>query len=383
MDLIDEIHERVHGQLKAFPNALNTLISTKKVKDIDTGIPCITILVSDKVEERLLAPAEIIPKTIEGIPTDVVQLKPKTWKAGKTKISELSPSEQRKLVGLKAVTRVVKTAPHSAIIGEEFTSVLAARLYEIDWEAAGKTTPFKDQKDCGSCTATGSESGLQDDLYVIENIIVDLSIQDLFFGSGGTCEGGNTMEATLDYLRDKGVALTQDCPYDPALGNNSNKAEDWYLRGKKILSWSYCSDLTLMKEALNLAPITTTMAVHYSFLSYVDGIYESQGDWDPIVGYHCLETIGCSDSRGCWKGKNSWNGWGRPNSVFEIKYGDSEFDKCMYIFVPNGPIPAPSPTPSPCGKGNASAKVLSVFPWLIRSEGRFYYLNPPRRRRRG
>jgi hypothetical protein len=232
---------------------------------------------------------------------------------------------------------------------------------------------------CGnSCTATGSLSALQDDLYVIRNEVCDLSIQDLFFGSGGSCEGGNTMEATLDYLRDKGVALTEDCPYQPELGDNSNKKPDWYLRGKRILSWSYCEDPTLMKEALNQAPIVTTMMVHQSFLNYVEGIYESQGVFDPVLGGHCVEVIGCSDSQGFWKGKNSWARWGMANSVFQIRYGDSEFDECMYIIVPNGPIPPPEPQPSPCPVGNAVAKLLNLLCRLLGRRGRFQYVENPK-----
>jgi C1A family cysteine protease len=351
---IDEVHERVHARLKALPNVLNTFISTKIVKGRDTGTPCITVYVSEKVEERLLAPAELIPKEVEGIPTDVLELKPKTWKAGKTAVSQLSPAEQRRLLGLKPQPR--KERPKTA---------QQARLYEVDWEAAGKTTPFKDQGNCGSCSSAGTLSALQDDLYVIRNEVCDLSIQDLFFGSSGTCEGGNTMEATLNYLRDKGVALTEDCPYQPELGDNSNKKEDWYLRGKRILSWSYCEDATLMKEALNQAPIITTMMVHQSFLNYVEGIYESQGVFDPVLGGHCVEVIGCSDSQQYWKGKNSWARWGMANSVFQIRYGDSEFDECMYIVVPNGPIPPPEPVPPICPISSRIWKIPKIGPKIV------------------
>lgn len=363
---MEEIHERHHAELKKIPRVLNTFLSTKRVDGKDTGIPCITLYVTEKIKEALLSPSEVIPKTVEGIPTDVIELKPKTWKAGKTAISQLSPSQQKRLLGLKPVADRPKSVKKPS---------KQARLYEIDWEAAGKTTPFKDQKSCGSCTSSGTLSALQDDLYVIRDEVCDLSIQDLFFGSSGTCEGGNTMEATLDYLRDKGVALTEDCPYQPELGNNSNKKSDWYLRGKRILSWSYCEDPTLMKEALNQAPIVTTMVVHQSFLNYVDGTYESQGVFDPVLGGHCVEVIGCSDSQQYWKGKNSWARWGMANSGFKIRYGDSEFDECMYIMVPNGPIPPPQPQPSPCIVGNSVAKILNFFCWLKRSRGRFYYLN--------
>jgi len=83
-------------KLKAMPNVLNVGVSTKWKDGKDTGIPCITVCVKKKVAPSLLAPNEMVPKEVGGIPTDVVELSPKTWIADKTSVSEQDPQEQRR-----------------------------------------------------------------------------------------------------------------------------------------------------------------------------------------------------------------------------------------------------------------------------------------------
>jgi hypothetical protein len=95
-ELVDTL-ERSHSHLIKLPRVLNTRIGTKIKDGADTGIPCITVIVSEKIEESLLALEEIIPKFIECFPTDVIELKPDTWVAGKTKTSELTPEIQRRI----------------------------------------------------------------------------------------------------------------------------------------------------------------------------------------------------------------------------------------------------------------------------------------------
>lgn len=84
-------------ELKQVKGFLNAQISTKFVDGKDTGRICIAVFVDNKLKigEGLKA-SEAVPKTIEGIETDVVELKPTTWKAGITGISQMSPEEQRR-----------------------------------------------------------------------------------------------------------------------------------------------------------------------------------------------------------------------------------------------------------------------------------------------
>lgn len=93
---LQRIEEKAHlekGKLKA--------LNTRMVKDKD-GKDAIVYYVPKKLPEPdlLKMGVEIAPKDIDGIPVHVVELNPEGWKAGPTKVSELSPKNQRRLLGV-------------------------------------------------------------------------------------------------------------------------------------------------------------------------------------------------------------------------------------------------------------------------------------------
>lgn len=369
---IEEVHEKYHAMLKKLPNSLNTFISTKKVAGQDTMIQSITVFVSEKVDEARLRAEDMIPKMIGGYPTDVIELKPATWKAGKTAVSQLSPSQQQRLLGLSHRTVPVKQRKKSA---------LKASPYEIDWTS--KCTPVRDQQNCGSCCGMGSIDTMQDNFTILENIIVALSVQQAFFCAQGSCEGGDMVENVLNFLVSNGVALESDCPY--VSGNGIDEpcgyglASDWYLRGKKLKSWAYLNDPASMKEALSTAPVVTTFDVPASFMSYVSGIYQPLPN-EEILGGHCVSVVGCSDSQSYWKCKNSWGTSVEMAGYFEMLYGVCQIDVTMYALTVDGPIPTPTPNPvppipSPCTIGKGTVRAMNFLPWLLHRKGRFYYLD--------
>lgn len=241
----------------------------------------------------------------------------------------------------------------------------------IDWRDS--CSAIRDQLDCGSCCAFGS-IGAWEALLRIEGVDIDLSERDLFSCSGGTCSNGNTVEKTLDCAL-VGVCLEECCPYDardhPC---GEGRCSEWWRTGKRLDGWYDVTDVEEMKDLLREGPLVGVMAVHQSFLSYLNGVYHSLG-WDPIVGYHCISIVGYDDGRGAWLIRNSWNtDWGMEGYCW-IQYGDSEIDEVMYRLVLDGPIPEPEPEPSPCPVGNAAARVLNVVPYLLGRRGRFKYVN--------
>jgi hypothetical protein len=139
MDYIDEVHERRHGTLKSIPGVLNTFRSTKVTNGRDTGVPCIGVFVTHKVEESELKPEHIIPKMLDGVPTDVIELRPKTWTAGITPLSRLSPREQIRALR----TRLMHPIKPPKILKKTQTA------YEKDWDEEGKCTAPEDQGGCG------------------------------------------------------------------------------------------------------------------------------------------------------------------------------------------------------------------------------------------
>jgi len=199
---------------------------------------------------------------------------------------------------------------------------------EVDWRPF--CSPIRDQGGCGSCTAFGTISAWEANIKIKQSKEVDLSEADLFFCSGGTCELGNTMDPVLNRAI-RGVATEECCPYvDKTRLCGMGRCSEWWKTGVKLEVWHSITDIEQMKDALFLSPLVGVMAVHESFLHYVDGIYHNLGEQDQIVGYHCISIVGYSESKKAWLLRNSWGtGWGMKGYCW-IQYGDSEIDEIMY-----------------------------------------------------
>uniref|UniRef100_A0A6M3J9U1 Uncharacterized protein n=1 Tax=viral metagenome TaxID=1070528 RepID=A0A6M3J9U1_9ZZZZ len=93
-----EIGEKLHSK----PHFLNWRDDlTKKIGGKDTGVPCITIFVDEKVDRQLLTNRQAIPKEIDGMPTDVVALAAEDFELGLTSVAQKTPAEQKRMLGLK------------------------------------------------------------------------------------------------------------------------------------------------------------------------------------------------------------------------------------------------------------------------------------------
>ena len=93
-------------QLKEYINVLSIRADQKKiVNNEETDIDVITFYVSKKVPERYrsgrrrLTVKDTIPKEIDGVPTDVVELSSPDFKLGKTPIGDMPPHVQRRVAG--------------------------------------------------------------------------------------------------------------------------------------------------------------------------------------------------------------------------------------------------------------------------------------------
>jgi hypothetical protein len=95
---VDEVLEKRFTELRGLPNVLNVAVGTKIVDGKDTGKPCIVLYVSRKVEVRMLNLSEMAPLTVEGVPTDVVELKA-DYTLGDTEVSRKPPEVQRRVAG--------------------------------------------------------------------------------------------------------------------------------------------------------------------------------------------------------------------------------------------------------------------------------------------
>lgn len=75
-----EVLDRHWQELLVKANVLNLAVATKFKNGQDTGIKAIVVYVTKKVSEAELTAEHLIPQELEGVPTDVVEFAPTTWK---------------------------------------------------------------------------------------------------------------------------------------------------------------------------------------------------------------------------------------------------------------------------------------------------------------
>lgn len=360
-------------RLLEFPNVLNTAVGTKIKNGQDTKIPAIVVYVSKKVGEAELAAEYIIPKEVEGVPTDVVELAPTTWKAGKTSVSQLHPEEQRKRLGVIEETLVPKQTKIMSTTGQPSG--------QSDWTAYANS--IQDQCRCGSCVAFDITGVWEALINIASGKLVKLSESHLFFCGGGTCGYGSMVTSLLNQAY-KGVCLESCLPYDQNVQNGTNEScgqgicANWWLNAKKITNWHATSDLTEILLLLDSGPLVATMAVPQSFLNYTGGIYSRLAN-DPIIGHHGIGIFGYFYD--CYKIlRNSWGlDWGQNCIVNGVArpgwcmINPSVLDATMYQIVPNGPVPEPSPNPSPCKVANITLRAANKLLELTGHSGRLSY----------
>jgi hypothetical protein len=89
--------EKHFKELRNRPGVLNVVPGPKIVDGVQTDTCAIIVIVQEKKPLSLLSAVEVVPKSIEGIPTDVIELKPEGWQAGDTEPSHRSPEAQRRM----------------------------------------------------------------------------------------------------------------------------------------------------------------------------------------------------------------------------------------------------------------------------------------------
>lgn len=94
---IRNILRKKWNELINYPNVLNINIGTKIIDGEE--VPCIVVFVSKKKtpNELLMANEKMIPKEVEGVCTDVVEMSSTTFVLGKTSVSIKPFDIQRRL----------------------------------------------------------------------------------------------------------------------------------------------------------------------------------------------------------------------------------------------------------------------------------------------
>jgi len=198
----------------------------------------------------------------------------------------------------------------------------AALPSSVDWVAAGKVNPIKDQGQCGSCWAFSAVAAIES-AYVIENSgasLISLAEQQLVdcsqsFGNQG-CNGG-LMDQAFEYVEKTPLVQESDYPYTAQDGtcNNGVVSKDGTL---KVGGYTDVTpnDETQLQAAV--AQQVVSVAVEADGLNWQ---FYSSGVMTGTCGTnldHGVAAVGygVSGSQAYWKVRNSWGtSWGMQGYV--------------------------------------------------------------------
>ena len=91
--VLDELHKKV----KSLPGVLNVTLAPEIKDGVPTGKKALVVYVEKKRPCAELAPSEILPEEVDGIPVDVVEVSPQDFKVGQTSVTKKPPSIQKVL----------------------------------------------------------------------------------------------------------------------------------------------------------------------------------------------------------------------------------------------------------------------------------------------
>jgi len=178
---------------------------------------------------------------------------------------------------------------------------------DIDWQAAGKVSPVKNQGQCGSCWAFSAVAALESAVliqqgstdYFSEQQLVDCSRS---YGNQG-CNGG-WMDSAFQYIKDKGISTQDQYPY--VARDQSCKIDSGARKVTGFVDVPGCDNLW---NTLSARPVSVAVDAS-NWSPYRSGILSTCGS----SVNHGVLLIGATD--GYWRIKNSWGtGWGETGFI--------------------------------------------------------------------
>jgi hypothetical protein len=235
----------------------------------------------------------------------------------------------------------VLARPLSQLCGESVHAVSVTALNKqidrlpssFDWRSQGVVTSVKDQGQCGSCWAFGTNAPAES-MLAIKNGLYNVDLSEQFLVSGATesygCSGGYV---SFNYYIDTaapdgriGAVLESNFPYvaadAPFVGP--------YPRAYRYSAWSYVTgyssspSVEIIKQAIyQYGPVKTSIYAGDNFSAYTSGVFTGDTVPEGELTNHAVTIVGWSDTDGAWIIKNSWGtSWGEGGYI-RVQYGVS------------------------------------------------------------
>jgi hypothetical protein len=234
---------------------------------------------------------------------------------GFTKFSDWSVEEFRGLLGFVPKNPLPTPQPVVTPIPEPSGP--------IDWVAAGKTTPVKDQGQCGSCWAFSTTETVESANLIAGNPMTIGSPQEIVDcdSNDAGCNGGDPREA-LSWVVQQGGLDTDACyPYTAQDGscNSANCQPSPYLKISSVNPVS--QDENAIYSALQSAPLSICCDAE-PWQNYNGGIMTADQCGNSID--HAIQLTGYSPSQGgYWIVRNSWGAsWGENGFIY-LQFGQN------------------------------------------------------------
>lgn len=237
---------------------------------------------------------------------------------GFTQFSDMSPREfKTKMTGFKPAKPLVKK---SEVKREEFQP-----SSNIDWVAAGKTTPVKNQLQCGSCWAFSATETVESAMMMAglnpaggaPQQLVDCDSND----SG--CNGGDPAEA-MQWIVQQGGQDAESCyPYTAQDGQCASAQCQPVNKISSTTSIS-ASESSIYSALQQQGPLSICCDAS-AWQNYNGGILAGSQCGDNVD--HAIQLTGYNSAQGgYWIVRNSWGAsWGESGFIW-LQYGQNTCD---------------------------------------------------------
>jgi len=194
----------------------------------------------------------------------------------------------------------------------------------IDWVAAGKTTPIKNQEQCGSCWAFSATETIESAILIASGSVQEGAPQEIVDCDTNDqgCNGGDPAEA-MQWVISQGGQDTESCY--PYTGQDGTCASSSCTPTNKISSvGSVSQSESAIYSALQGMPPSICCDAS-AWQNYNGGILTADQCGDNVD--HAIQLTGYQPSQGgYWVVRNSWGAdWGESGFIW-LQYGQNTCD---------------------------------------------------------
>jgi len=243
---------------------------------------------------------------------------------GFTKFSDMSAREfKTKMTGFKPKNTILPASQRPELVAERKRD-LQQPSGAIDWVAAGKTTPIKNQQQCGSCWAFSATETIESAILIASGSVqggAPQEIVDCDTNDQG-CNGGDPAEAMQWIISQGGQDLESCYPYTGQDGTcNSAQCTP---TNKISSTGSVSQSESAIYTALQGMPPSICCDAS-AWQNYNGGILDGSQCGDNVD--HAIQLTGYQPSQGgYWVVRNSWGAdWGEQGFIW-LQYGQNTCD---------------------------------------------------------